>query len=271
MTAPASADDVRIVPLVVGSLANERNVFEPSAVAGDVVAAPSIVWVVWLGDRALVVDTGTSGEQRAHSTGHRQLRRAAEQHPSNRLRDAGVDPEAVDTVVLTHLHWDHAYNTDLFPNARLIVNVDEVPFSRDPVADQRVLYESDVEGPSYLDGIEPDLIDGRMSLADGIEIVPLPGHTPGSQGLMVTTDAHNWVIAGDTVPLLDNLHSGNPSGIASDTTAFRHSLRWLAGLDAHVLPSHDPIITPFDGLDLVAERERWEEHLARHHPGRGRP
>ena len=54
------------------------------------------------------------------------------QEPANALRDAGVDPRDVEFVVLTHLHWDHAGNCDLFPDARVLVQRDELRYAIAP-------------------------------------------------------------------------------------------------------------------------------------------
>lgn len=254
---------VRVVPLVVGTLTSPASKFEPTCGERSI-PAPSVVFVVWLGVRALVVDTGTSGEQRAHCNGHPQLLRAPEEHPASKLANAGVDLATVDTVILTHLHWDHAYNTDLFPAAQFVVQRAEVPFARDPIPEQRVLYETDVKGPSYLDAVDYETVAGDVELEAGIRLIQLPGHTPGSQGVVVTTDEGDLVIAGDTVPLVDNLRTGNPSGIASHSKDFRRSLARLAAMDATVLPSHDPLLRDFDGVDLVAEHAAWQAASQRH-------
>ncbi len=67
--------------------------------------------------------------QRVHRRGLLALR---DQEPANALRDAGVDPRDVEFVVLTHLHWDHAGNCDLFPDARVLVQQDELRYAGSP-------------------------------------------------------------------------------------------------------------------------------------------
>ena len=49
------------------------------------------------------------------------------------LAKAGVKPEEIDIVVLTHLHWDHVGDVDKFPNAEFIVSQEELRFALDPI------------------------------------------------------------------------------------------------------------------------------------------
>src|ERR1700761_8025090 len=96
-----------------------------------------------------------------------------------RLRRAGVDPEAVTKVVLSHLHWDNAANADLFPNAHILVHQRELD-----AADRTG--ERDAAIPEYTGRAMRRLwlqpVTGELALAPDIRIVELPGHTPGSIG-----------------------------------------------------------------------------------------
>ena len=69
------------------------------------------IWVIRGEGRTIVVDTGFSA-----GASERRNRRFVHR-PAEALAQAGVDPAAVQDVVITHLHWDHSGNMDLFPNA----------------------------------------------------------------------------------------------------------------------------------------------------------
>ncbi len=85
-------------------------------------------------------------------------------------------------VVNTHLHWDHSSNNHLFPNARVVVQQRELDYARHLVQWHNRTFET-IPGlePAWMkakDQICP--VDGDVSLAPGVSVVTLPGHTPAS-------------------------------------------------------------------------------------------
>ena len=128
----------------------------------------------------------------------------------DRLKAAGVAPEDVDYVILTHLHIDHVgWNTKLengqwvptFPNAKYVMSRVERDF-HDP---QRGAKEKP-EGVNlpFIDSVQPildaglaQLVEGNEKLFDGIELVPIPGHTPGMMAIKVRSGGDEALFAGD--------------------------------------------------------------------------
>jgi glyoxylase-like metal-dependent hydrolase (beta-lactamase superfamily II) len=158
-------------------------------------------FLVETGDRKLVVDLGfgvgelTLPELDATAEGGRLL---------DSLHGIGVEPAEVDTVVYTHLHFDHVGWTSTqgrltFPNARHVAGAGEWDFWRG-VTDEHLAgvgpHPETVQAP--LEGRMESMADGEV-LAPGVNAVATPGHTPGHCSLVISSGTDRAVIMGDTV------------------------------------------------------------------------
>ena len=127
------------------------------------------------------------------------------------LAAAGVAPEAVDTLLMTHLHRDHwggittPAGTCCFPNANLHVHADEIAYVDDDAAMARIA-EAGTRQSVFIEGrkrLAPyrsrmeRYTDGEVF--PGVTAVPLPGHTPGHSGFLVASGGKALLIWGDIV------------------------------------------------------------------------
>src|SRR5919202_4429377 len=101
---------------------------------------------------------------------------------SERLQALGVRPDEVDALVLTHLHWDHMQNFDLFPNATIYVHPAELAYAeaRGDWATMRYVQAALAER-----AVEP--VEEGFAVEPGARILDTPGHTGGSMSLVVDT------------------------------------------------------------------------------------
>jgi N-acyl homoserine lactone hydrolase len=190
---------------------------------GSILRDPIHCWYVTNGERHILVDSGMadaadvkrSSNIDGEGGGHASLRKC--------LAAVGTAPEAIDTIILTHLHFDHAANLDLFPQARVLVQRDEVFHAIDPVPTQRIFYSRQMlmallarKRPSGL-----QLLDGDVDLMDGIRLLKVPGHTPGMQVPIVTT-------ARGTVALVSDLGDHYRYWFPADPRATDTPKRYLA-------------------------------------------
>ncbi len=113
------------------------------------------------------------------------------------LKALGLAPKDIDTVFLTHLHWDHVENLDLFAHAEIMTPRIEYDYAASPRA-------NDWGTPPYVREILQDmrvtlLPDEEREIFPGVRTLLLPGHSVGLQGLVVDTGHERAVLASDAL------------------------------------------------------------------------
>ena len=169
----------------------------------------------------------------------------AEQQLGPMLERQGLGVDDIDLVVASHLHMDHCGKLDLFQRARADILI------------QRTEYEGAMAIPApgrggyvtsqYRDlDVKWRLIEGDLDLVVGVQVLSLPGHSYGSQGLAVRLEvAGLFVLASDAAQVAPNL---NDPPIASpnvyDSLRWRESIRRLQHLRDHegalIVCGHEP-------------------------------
>jgi glyoxylase-like metal-dependent hydrolase (beta-lactamase superfamily II) len=237
-----------IHPLDLGTVAGfEKSLLTLRRNHGQAIDVPCLAFVVTGGSGTVLVDTGPCDPQRAAAY-HRPLVRSAGQELRPALAGIGIEPERIDLVVFTHLHWDHCFNLERLSRAEFVVQQRERDYAYDPLPADRAAYEAGVPGlrPPWASlGGRLRLVEGEVELLPGLRTIPLPGHTPGSQGVAVDTGEGVWVIAGDAVPLAENWGGGDqarwvPNGIYHSLADCYASFARLAPFGDRVLPGHEP-------------------------------
>jgi N-acyl homoserine lactone hydrolase len=246
--------EIQIYPLVAGWLDNDIHTFDPAAETAAL-RAPALFWVVAVPGMTVVFDTGPSDPWLAQRRGRTNYWRSDEEEPSRQLGSIGLHPDDVDAVVLSHLHWDHASNWHLFRRARVYVQGSELAYAAAPEPEHRRYFDTVSDPPALLPDAAASAVNGSCLVLGHpqLQLIPLPGHSPGSQGLVIRTESARILLAGDTVPLLRNLVGRRPraNGIATDAAAARATIEQIPGLATDVLPSHDPVLANYSGRDIV--------------------
>ena len=204
-----------------------------------------IVYVIKGAGESIVVDTGM-GDPDWSEKYHHKKPEDYQDLPAG-LEKIGVNPDNVHTVICTHLHWDHCFNNDLFKNARILVQKDEIRYAIAPLPLHALFYESQLIGmrPPWLKALEKiELIEGDKEVAPGIDIVKIPGHTPGFQGVNVKTRKGSYFIASDFCPLFENwegagFHRHIASPIHVNLDDYYRSFEKVEKIAGFVLPGHD--------------------------------
>ncbi|MDY0289047.1 MAG: N-acyl homoserine lactonase family protein [Sphaerochaeta sp.] len=231
-----------ITPLRVGEFKSfEKSRFTYDRNYGEKIDVAIIAWLVRGEGRNILIDSGPP-LQEAQGNKHDLNMDLGNGGLLKELAHFGLDPIDIDTIILTHLHWDHAYNLELFPQAQLYVQKRELEYAVNPLPLHRITYEVGIINSSpywapFLGRF--NVLDGNEELFDGIKILLLPGHTPGLQGVLVDTVEGRYLIASDSFPLFENIEESIPNGIHVDLLAWFTSLAIIKKTDATILPGHD--------------------------------
>ena len=229
-----------ITALDTGTSMLEQSMLTYTVGFGKLVRIPRVMWVL-RGPTTIVVDTSVSRVGRPSEFIGEDFERSSDQEPLNALHNAGIDPADVEYVVLTHLHWDHAGNCDLFPHAKVLVQQTELRYAISPGRFFRKSFLSPLGGwqtpPYFVPNL--DVLDGPVTLAPGLRVVPSPGHTPGSQAVIARTRYGSFGIAGDAISTYENIEADIPPGFHVDVDASVDSMDRLRSMADHLLPSHD--------------------------------
>ena len=218
-------------------------------------------WVIRDGDGTVtLVDTGfapAAGDRRGrtwHTT------------PADALPGLGIDPAEVSTVIVTHAHWDHTGNLHQFPAAEIVMSRAEYDFWTGPIA-RRAQFAEHAE-PDEIARLEAARADGRVTLisdmytvAPGLGVVEVGGHTPGELIVTVAAQGALVVLASDALHFYEEVERDRPFSILADLPGMYRTYDLLARLAAdpgtRLVAGHDPAVrdrfAPYRGDPNVAD------------------
>lgn len=213
-----------------------------TVVSGVMVPAP--VWLIEGARRVILIDTGVGDVDeidRLHAR-HGSIRwiveRAEDQDLVRGLAAHGVRPEDVELVVLSHLHFDHVGNNELFPNARFIVQRDELPQALAPPKFCMFYYpEYRYKMEAVLDRL--DVVDGDVQIDPDIRLLKIGGHTPGCQATLVQTSAGVVCLTSDAMYNYRNIELDWPVGSFWDLPQLLRGMERMRQEADLLVPQHD--------------------------------
>lgn len=222
-----------VYPLVFGWIERDKGRFTYRKDEGKRVRLPIMGYYLSNGVHRVLIDTGgfePDGVRLAPYT------RTEEERPVRQLAKLGVEPESIDTVILTHLHWDHACNNESFTKARFYVQRKEMEFALNPPPEQRSIYF-----PEIFLKTKYELLEGDTDLFEDLKLILTPGHSLGSQSVIVSDAQGPLGIVGDTIPLQENWNSSPriPCGSHASLELARASLKKIEHYTNRVLTGHE--------------------------------
>ena len=217
-------------------------------IGGDPHNAPQpidfFVWAIVGPHGTFVVDTGFD-EAMA-----KKRQRALVKPVGDGLKAIGIAPDSVKNVIVSHLHFDHTGNYDLFPNARYHLQDVEMAYITG-----RCMCHPHLRMPFEVEdavGMVRKVFAGRVvfhdgadEIAPGIDVHRIGGHSKGLQCVRVKSRRGPVVLASDTTHLYAHVEQGRVFPITysvGEVLEGYETLKRLAGTMNRIVPGHDPLV-----------------------------
>ena len=202
------------------------------------------MWVLEREGQRILVDTGYDAAEGAARG------RPIRQDPVDALAPLGLAPGAVDTLICTHLHYDHAGGLHLFPNAEIHLQAAEMAFATGPCMCHDPLRapftgEHVCEAVRRLYAGKLVFHEGDGEVAPGVRVIRVGGHSKGLQAVVVQTVQGPLVLASDAAHFWENALSDKPFPLVVNVEEMLEGfrvLRQLAGRAERLIPGHDPLV-----------------------------
>ena len=201
-------------------------------------------WVARNHERTVVIDTGYS--QRGAEARQRDILVS----PPEAFAALGITPESAPMVVITHAHYDHAGNIGYFPHSRVVIAERELRFWTSANA-QRTQFHHSVEDVEVeqLAAVEAEermeLFADRATIAPGIEVIEVGGHTPGQSVVSIPTSEGTVLLASDAMHYYEEFERDMPFTYVADLIGMYEGFDRIRGMQEsgevqHLVAGHDP-------------------------------
>jgi N-acyl homoserine lactone hydrolase len=163
----------------------------------------------------------------------------------------GLTPADVDIVALTHVHWDHVQNVDLFPQARVLLSAAELESVQQSTA-------RDLVTPAWTRALLADAdvlpVSPGDDVVEGLTILDAAGHTAGSLAFEVVVEGESHIIAGDALPWAEVGRLQKSALVFWDLERSQETIRRLVERADVLYPGHDRPFRLIDGrVEYVSE------------------
>jgi glyoxylase-like metal-dependent hydrolase (beta-lactamase superfamily II) len=233
------------------SLANDESVWTPGENVGRSIEFSSTCWLLKRGSEWLLWDTGVPeaalNDPKGWSTLPKLIVYHLDKTLTGQLAEIRLKTSDITYVALSHTHGDHIGNVRLFPNSTVLMQRAEYDWISSPdgtnanVNELKALARKLLGAPKHL-----QLLDGDTDVfGDGsVTLVSTPGHTPGSQSLLVHLRNSGFIIlSGDVVHLEENFEKNIVPSLNTDKAASIASMdkvrRMITTYQAKLFINHD--------------------------------
>jgi len=233
-----------IKPLVISKYNLRKGDMVNRLFYGETYWAPIVAWYIGTEHHNILVDTSISAEDTKKYT---ETKAENVMLFEDALATVGRKVTDIDLIIQTHLHFDHCGNTAKCTNAKVIVQKAELDFAFAPHPVYAANYDKNMIKNSRIIPIE-----GDQEIIPGVDVILVPGHSPGTQAVSIQTARGKAIISGfcscreTFYPPMPNLQRGKEligpvvaPGIFVDALKAYDSVLKIKGMADILLPTHD--------------------------------
>ncbi len=192
-------------------------------------------WLIKTKDRNILVDVGTGPSYAKRYPNY--------QPPDVMLAKVGLKPSDIDTIIISHPHFDHIDAMDFFKTAKAYVQRAAYRYAVEEYPEFKPFRKNKKDVITLVDLMWADrlkLLDGDVELFPGIKLIKVDGHYPGQQIVVVETGGKPVILASDAVHVYENIEQDKAMGVffgtVTDVVKAYETIRRLNGI---IVPGHD--------------------------------
>lgn len=226
----------RVQPILIGEFGPVReDIRFRGGNPHNQIQVPSYLFYLESGANQIIVDTGFYvSKQTTQLTGLQ----CQSEGILKILEEHSIDPRDIEMVICTHLHWDHIGNLKVFNKAKIVCQRSEIAWAFS-YPNWEIGYLKEFLQDFWNIPERIIAVDGKTTLQEGLTLVKVGGHTPGSQAVVVETPSGKVIIPGDLVMSYENLEKEWPIGLFWNLGECIEGMKWIKEEKARVLPGHD--------------------------------
>ena len=202
------------------------------------------VWAIVGNGRTIIVDTGFD------ERGAKLRKRTLNKPIAEGLKTLGIEADTVKDVIITHMHYDHSGNNDLFPNAKFHLQDQEMA-----MCTGRCMCHPPLQHPYELLDVlamvtrvyqgRVEFYDGEAELFPGISLHHVGGHARGLQVVRVKTRRGYVMLASDATHFYEHILTQRAYPTVDSVAMMMEghkTVKRLASSEKHFIPGHDPLV-----------------------------
>lgn len=240
-----------VKPLILSVATAEMSFQTYLAYIGEKKVRAYVMWYIEGGKKKILVDTAIEAQQyRDYSPLFKNYEFEHIQTFEQALESVNCRPEKIDIVIQTHLHFDHCMNTAKCINAEVYVQKDELAFALHPHPIFSSLYRK-----GLFKELNLKVVNGDTNLINGIDLLHVPGHSPGCQGVLVRTLRGMVAISG-FCSISENFLL--PDGVQTEISPFATPAGIIPGIHTNPFKAYDSLLKIKSSADVVIPLHDYE-------------